>query len=31
MLNKFFPPENSAVYDIVWINVVQPDRRQVAI
>jgi hypothetical protein len=28
MFNNFFFPENHAVYEIMWKNVVQPDRQQ---
>jgi len=30
MFNNFYP-ENRAVYEIMWKNIVQPDRPQVAI
>ena len=31
MFNNFFPPENRAVYEIMWKNTVQPDRSQMTI
>jgi hypothetical protein len=31
MFNKFFFPENRAVYEIMWQNIVQPDRPQMTI
>jgi len=27
----FFPPENRGVYEIIWKNIVQPDRSQMTI
>jgi hypothetical protein len=27
----FFPPENRAVYEIIWKNIVEPDRPQMTI
>jgi hypothetical protein len=27
----FFPPENRAVYEIMWKNLVQPDRSQMTV
>jgi len=31
MFNDFFPPENRAVYEVMWKNNIQPDRPQMAI
>jgi hypothetical protein len=31
MFSKFFPPENHAVYEIMWRNMVKPDRPQISI
>jgi hypothetical protein len=31
MSNNFFPPKNRAVYEIMWKNMVQPDRPQMTI
>jgi len=31
MLNKFFSPENRAVYEVMWKIMVQPDRPQMTI
>jgi len=28
MFGNFFSPDNRAVYDIMWENIVQPDRSQ---
>ena len=28
MSNQFFPPENGAVYEIMWTNTTKPDRPQ---
>ena len=30
MFNNFFPPENSAIYEIMCKSMVQPDRTQMA-
>jgi len=31
VFSPFFPPENRAVYEIMWKNIVQPDRQQMTI
>jgi hypothetical protein len=31
MCNNFFPPENLAVYEIMWKSTVEPDRPQMTI
>jgi len=31
MFNKFFPPENRVVYEIMWKNVVEAGRLQITI
>ena len=30
LLNNFFFPENSVVYEIMWKNILEPDRPQMA-
>jgi len=31
IFNNFFPPENHAVLDLMWKNIVEPDRPQMTI
>jgi hypothetical protein len=31
MPHNFFPPENPAIYEIMWKNIVQPDRPQMTV
>jgi hypothetical protein len=31
ILNNFFPPENRAIYEIMWKNILEPDGPQMTI
>ena len=30
-MNEIFPPENRAIYEVMWENMVQPDRPQMTV